>query len=105
VITDNHYLRDYHRSAEKQQQQTVGVVAGNAKPPIAARPEVRQGNQPMAPPALQQSQLQQQPNGGDVGFVSVSSRKHRYLCEWMITAAHIIIIIIITLHTITFDKF
>ncbi|XP_029344493.1 neprilysin-1 isoform X2 [Acyrthosiphon pisum] len=31
----------------------------------------------MAPPALQQSQLQQQPNGGDVGLVSVSSRKHR----------------------------
>ncbi|XP_060870447.1 LOW QUALITY PROTEIN: neprilysin-2-like [Metopolophium dirhodum] len=79
VTTDNHYLRDYHRSAEKQQQQTVGVVAGNAGPPIAAGPEVHQAHQPMAPPALQQSQLQQQPNGGDVGFVSVSSRKHRKL--------------------------
>jgi len=78
ICTDNHNLRDYHRSAERLGQ-TVGVVAGNTAPPAAVGPEVHQAYRPMAPPALRQPQLQHQSNGdGNAGLVAVSSRKNRY---------------------------
>ncbi|XP_060854493.1 uncharacterized protein LOC132932235 [Rhopalosiphum padi] len=80
VIANNHYLRDYHRSAE-QQQQTAVVIAGNYEPTAATGPEVQQALHPMAPPALQQRHRQQQPDGDGADFVAVSSRKYRYLCE------------------------
>jgi len=64
----------------EQQQQTTVIVSGNPTPPAAAGPEVHQALHPMAPPALQQRQRQQWPDGGGADLVAVSSRKYRYLC-------------------------
>jgi len=79
VIANNHYLRDYHRSAEQQQQ--TAVISGNPTPLAVAGPEVHQALHPMATPALQQQHHQQRLDGGGADFVAVSSRKYRYLCD------------------------